>query len=146
MVWRDKSGSEAETGRKRRRNRYGLHTGSLGSTRERDWVVGSQILTHPILQCVNVDSLPVELTKELVLFFVHICIPCMVTLSHSLSIRLDLGQVLLHLSLLLLQSVPLKIPKDQSKDRNEGWGLTLVLSPAKRPQSLPTSTAEYLMD
>ena len=45
MVRRDKSGSEAETGRKRRRNRYGLHTGSSGSTRERDWVVGSQILT-----------------------------------------------------------------------------------------------------
>ena len=45
MVRRDKFGSEAETGRKRRRNRYGLHTGSSGSTRERDWVVGSQILT-----------------------------------------------------------------------------------------------------
>ena len=26
MVQRDKSGSEAETGRKRRRDRYGLHT------------------------------------------------------------------------------------------------------------------------
>ena len=45
MVRRDKSGSEVETGWKRRRNRYGLHTGSSGSTRERDWVVGSQILT-----------------------------------------------------------------------------------------------------
>ena len=45
MVRRDKFGSEAETGRKRRRNRYGLHTGSSGSTQERDWVVGSQILT-----------------------------------------------------------------------------------------------------
>ena len=45
MVRRDKSGSEVETSRKRRRNRYRLHTGSLGSTRERDWVVGSQILT-----------------------------------------------------------------------------------------------------
>ena len=45
-VRRDKSGSEAETGRKQRRDRYGLHTGSSGSARERDWVVGSQILTH----------------------------------------------------------------------------------------------------
>ena len=45
MVRRDKFGSEAETGRKRRRNRYGLHTGSSGSIRECDWVVGSQILT-----------------------------------------------------------------------------------------------------
>ena len=46
MVWRDKSRSEAETGRKRRRNRYGLHMGSSGSAQERDWVVGSQILTQ----------------------------------------------------------------------------------------------------
>ena len=45
MVRRDKSGGEAETGRKRRRNKYGLHTGSSGSTRKHDWVVGSQILT-----------------------------------------------------------------------------------------------------
>ena len=41
----DKSGSEAETGQKRRRDRYGLHTGSSGSAWEHDWVVGSQILT-----------------------------------------------------------------------------------------------------
>ena len=49
MVRRDKSGSEAETGWKQRRNRYGLHTGSSGSAREHDWVVGLQILTrHPV--------------------------------------------------------------------------------------------------
>ena len=29
---------------------------------------------------------------------------------------------------------------------NKEWRLTLVLSPAKSPQSLPTSMAEYLMD
>ena len=45
MVWRDKSGSEAETGRRQRRDRYGLHMGSSGSAWEHDWVVGSQILT-----------------------------------------------------------------------------------------------------
>ena len=55
MVRRDKSGSEAETGQKRRRNRYGLHTGSSGSTQERDWVVGSQILTtgHMVLPLID---------------------------------------------------------------------------------------------
>ena len=91
MVQRDKSGSEAETGRKRRRNRYGLHTGSSGSTRERDWVVGSQILT---LQTIPLGS-------------------------HHGSVQFKW---------------------------NEGWRLTLVLSPASRPQSLPTSTAEYLIE
>ena len=50
MVRRDKSGSEAETSRERRRNRYGLHTGSLGFAWERDWVVGSQILTQSHLR------------------------------------------------------------------------------------------------
>ena len=45
MVRRDKSRSEAETGRKQRRDRYRLHMGSSGSAREHDWVVGSQILT-----------------------------------------------------------------------------------------------------
>ena len=44
-VRRDKSGSKAETGQKRRRDRYGLHMGSSGSAREHDWVVGLQILT-----------------------------------------------------------------------------------------------------
>ena len=34
-----------ETIRKRRRDRDELHTGSLGSTWEHDWVVGLQILT-----------------------------------------------------------------------------------------------------
>ena len=41
----DKSGSGAEAVRKRRRDKDGLCTGLLGSTRERNWVVGSQILT-----------------------------------------------------------------------------------------------------
>ena len=44
----DKSGSEAETGQRRRRDRYGLHTGSSGSAQECNWVVGSQILTNLI--------------------------------------------------------------------------------------------------
>ena len=42
----DKSGSGAEAVWKRRRDKDGLRTGLLGSARERDWVVGSQILTH----------------------------------------------------------------------------------------------------
>ena len=41
----DKSGSGAEAVRKRRRDKDGTRTGLLGSARERDWVVGSQILT-----------------------------------------------------------------------------------------------------
>ena len=41
----DKSGSGAEAVRKRRRDKDGLRTGLSGSAWERDWVVGSQILT-----------------------------------------------------------------------------------------------------
>ena len=41
----DKSGSGAEAVRKWRRDKDGLRTGLLGSAWERDWVVGSQILT-----------------------------------------------------------------------------------------------------
>ena len=41
----DKSGSGAEAVRKWRRDKDGLCTGLSGSARERDWVVGSQILT-----------------------------------------------------------------------------------------------------
>ena len=35
-----------EAVQKRRRDKDGLHTGLSGSTREHDWVVGSQILTR----------------------------------------------------------------------------------------------------
>ena len=41
----DKSGSGAEAVRKRRRDKDGTRTGLSGSARERDWVVGLQILT-----------------------------------------------------------------------------------------------------
>ena len=41
----DKSRSGAEAVWKQRRDKDGLHMGLLGSARERDWVVGSQILT-----------------------------------------------------------------------------------------------------
>ena len=57
----------------------------------------------------------------------------------------DIGQVLLHLDLLSFQIIPLEIPESQSRNRNKRWGLTLVLSLARRPQSQPTNTAEYLI-
>ena len=41
----DKSRSGTEAVRKRRRDKDGLRTGLSGSARERNWVVGSQILT-----------------------------------------------------------------------------------------------------
>ena len=44
----DKSGSGAEAVRKRRRDKDGLHMGLSGSARERDWVVGLQILTSVV--------------------------------------------------------------------------------------------------
>ena len=69
-----------------------------------------------LLQCINVILLPIETTEELVLFFVDICIPCMVVLYHGLSICLDLSQVLLHLVLLLFQMISLKYPRDQSPE------------------------------
>ena len=53
----------------------------------------------------------------------------------------------LHLVLLLLQ--PISLGSNHGSVQftwNEGWRLTLVLSPVSKPQSLPTSTAEYLMD
>ena len=44
----DKSGSGVEAVWKRRRDKDRLRTGLSGSARERDWVVGSQILTMGI--------------------------------------------------------------------------------------------------
>ena len=46
----DKSGSGAEAIRKRRRDKDGLRMGLSGSARERNWVVGSQILTSGQLE------------------------------------------------------------------------------------------------
>ena len=46
----DKSGSGAEAVRKQRRDKDGLCTGLSGSARECDWVVGSQILTQPLVE------------------------------------------------------------------------------------------------
>ena len=40
----EKSGCEAETVWKQRRDKDGLHIGPLGSAREHNWVVGLQIL------------------------------------------------------------------------------------------------------
>ena len=68
----------------------------------------------------------------------------MIAIHHSL----DLGKVLFHLVLFPFQMIPLKESNHRLVwfNQNEGWRLTLVLSPANKPQSLPTSTAEYLMD
>ena len=52
----DKSRSGAEAVRKRRRDKDGLRTGLSGSTRERNWVVGSQILTG--VACMQPSSVP----------------------------------------------------------------------------------------
>ena len=41
---------------------------------------------------------------------------------------------------------PWEVATVQLSQWNKEWRLTLVLSPAKSPQSLPMSTAEYLMD
>ena len=54
----DKSGSGAEAVRKRRRDKDGLRTGLLGSARERDWVVGSQILTGGGSPPIKPQSMP----------------------------------------------------------------------------------------
>ena len=103
---------------------------------------------HPFLQGVDISSLLVNSTKELVLLLVDVHIPFMVAICHGLCICLDLSQVPLHLGLLPFQMIPLKESHHRSVqfDWNEEWRLTRVLSPAKRPQSLPTSTAKYLMD
>ena len=90
---------------------------------------------HLILQCVNVDPLPVEAMEEFILLLVNICVPCTIAVHHGLSIHLDLGQILLHLGLLSLQTIPLKTTMIQTDHWNKGWRLTLVLSPARRPQS-----------
>ena len=95
----------------------------------------------------HATTLTIDSTKELVLFLVDIRVSRTVAIRHGLGIRLDLGQVLLHLVLLPLQTIPLKSRHESIRFKwNERWRPTLVLSPASKPQSLPTKTAEYLMD
>ena len=102
---------------------------------------------HPFLQGVDIGSLTIDSTKELVLLFVDIGVPRPVAICHGLSVRFDLGKVLLHLILLSLQPIPLRSNHGSVQlNWNEEGRLTLVLSPASKPQSLPTNTAEYLMD
>ena len=100
----------------------------------------------PSTQTTPVIPLFVQITEEFVLLLINMGVPCPVTLSHGLSICLDFSQVLLHLVLLPFQTISLKSPKINQRNRNKGWGLTLVLSLARSPQSQPTRTAEYLMD
>ena len=88
------------------------------------------------LQAVDIVLLSVKTTKELILFLVDIGIPRLVTIGHSLHIGLNLGQVFLHLNLLLFQMIPLRSPQNSIQvNRNKERGLTLVLSPARSPQS-----------
>ena len=74
--------------------------------------------------------------EELILLFVNIRVPCAITVRHSFGIGLYFGQVLFHLSLLSLQMISLRSDhRSVQFNWNEGWRLTLVLSPARRPQS-----------
>ena len=77
---------------------------------------------------------------------IDICVPCAIAVRHGLCICLNLSQILLHLGLLSLQTISLESTTLQSNYWNEEWRLTQVLSPASKPQSLPTSTAKYLID
>ena len=104
-------------------------------------------LVHPFFQSINIGPLAINSTKEFILLLVDVRIPCTVAIRHGLGIRLDLSQVLFHLVLLSFQAIPLRSNhRSVQFNRNKGWRLTLVLSPASRPQSLPTSMAEYLID
>ena len=86
------------------------------------------------------------MSEKFVLLLINIRIPHAIAVCHGLRICLNLGQILLHLSLLLLQMIPLKSTTSQPNYWNEEWRLTLVLSLARSPQSLPMSMAEYLID
>ena len=88
----------------------------------------------------------IKLLEEFILLLVDIPISHTITVRHSYGISLDLGQVFLHLAQFPFQMISLKFPQINPGIWNERWELTLVLSPASRPQRQPTRTAEYLMN
>ena len=64
---------------------------------------------HPLLQRINISPLPIDTSKELVLLFIDVRVPGTIAVGHSFCICLNLGQVLLHLGLLPLQTIPLEV-------------------------------------
>ena len=64
---------------------------------------------HLFLQSIDISPLPINSTKELVLFFVNVCVPGMIAICHSLHVHLDLSQVFLQLVLLLLETISLEV-------------------------------------
>ena len=72
---------------------------------------------HLLFQCVDVDLLSIESTKELILFLINVCIPHTVAVCHGFGICLNLGQVFLHLALFPLQSISLQIPKRSAQEQ-----------------------------